>query len=249
MDLSRRNLLLGVPALAAATLIAPAATAAAATPQHQSPIHIRSREATAAPELPALEVDYPRHVDLRVHYVRKDAGDPAGCSVRGHEEVVEAEVPEGVAAVRLGGTRYELLQFHFHTPAEHRLDGRRFPVEQHFVHRGPDGETLVLGLFLAPGGPGGTVQDAVLGALPQECGPEREVAGDLADALPRELSTFRYQGSLTTAPYSEPVSWLVLEQHRKVAAASVTAYRKLFPDGDARELQPLNGRVVQYRRQ
>jgi carbonic anhydrase len=89
----------------------------------------------------------------------------------------------------------------------------------------------------------------VLSGLPEECGPERELAGDLTAALPRELSTFRYQGSLTTAPYSEPVSWLVLAQHRKVAAESLTGYRNLFPDGDAREVQPLNGRRVQYRRQ
>jgi carbonic anhydrase len=246
MDLSRRSLLLGVPALAATALITPTAAAA---PPHQSPIHIRSRDAVRSPDLPALEVDYPSDVDLRVHYVRKDESDPAGCSVRGREEVVEAEVPAGSAAVRIGDTRYELLQFHFHTPAEHRLDGHRFPVEQHFVHRGPNGETLVVALFLAPGGRGGSLQDAVLGGLPEECGPERELSGDLAAALPRELSTFRYEGSLTTSPYSEPVTWLVLERRQKVATASLDGYRKLFPEGDAREPQPLNGRVVQYRPQ
>jgi carbonic anhydrase len=248
MDQSRRNLLLGVPAMAAAMLITPAA-AAAAPPAHQSPIHIRSRQAVTKPDLPALEIDYPHHVDLRVHYVRKDASDPAGCSIRGREEVVEAEVPEGAAAVRIGGTRYELLQFHFHTPAEHRLDGHHFPVEQHFVHRGPNGETLVVALFLAPGGRGDLVQDAVLGALPEECGPERDVAGNLAAALPRDLSTFRYQGSLTTAPYTEPVSWVVLACHQAVAGASIDAERKLFPEGDARDPQPLNGRVVEFRPQ
>ena len=247
MDLSRRTVLFGVPALAATALTTPAA--AAASPPHQSPIHIRSRAAVSAPDLPALQIDYPRHVDLQVRYVRKDESDPAGCSVRGHEEVVEAQVPEGAARVRIGDTRYELLQFHFHTPAEHQLDWNRFPVEQHFVHRGPNGETLVVGLFLGPGGSGGTLQDAVLGGLPEECDPEREVAGDLAAALPRELSTFRYEGSLTTAPYSEPVSWLVLGKRRLVAAASVKGYRQLFPEGDAREPQPLNGRVVQYRPQ
>jgi carbonic anhydrase len=246
MNLSRRTVLLGVPALAATGLITPVAAAA---PPHQSPIHIRSRDAVTAPDLPELDVDYPHHVELRVRYVRKDEGDPAGCSTRGPEEVVQADVPEGAAGVRIGGTRYELLQLHFHAPAEHRLDGYRFPVEQHFVHRGPDGETLVVGLFLSPGGRGDTLQDAVLGDLPEECGPEREVAGDLAAALPRELSTFRYPGSLTTAPYSEPVSWLVLARHRNVAAASTRGYRRLFPDGDAREPQPLNGRVVQFRPQ
>jgi carbonic anhydrase len=246
MELPRRIVLLGVPALAATVLVTPTAAAA---PRHQSPIHIPSRDAVDAPDLPALEIDYPRHVDLRVHYVRKDEGDPAGCSARGREEAVQAEVPPGAAGIRLGDERYELLQFHFHTPAEHQLDWNRFPVEQHFVHRGPDGETLVIALFLAPGGSGGTLQDTVLGGLPEECGPEREVAGDLSAALPRDLSTFRYEGSLTTAPYSEPVSWLVLAQHQKVAASSVIGYRKLFPDGNAREEQPLNGRVVQHRPQ
>jgi carbonic anhydrase len=247
MDLSRRTVLIGLPTLAATALIAPAA--AAEPLRHQSPIHIRSRDAVTARDLPALELDYPRQVDLRVHYVRKDEEDPAGCSVRDHEEVVQADVPAGTAAIRLGGTRYELVQFHFHTPAEHRLDRNHFPLEQHWVHRGPNGETLVIGLFLTPGGTGGTVQDAVLGALPEECGPERRVTGDLAAALPRDLSTFRYQGSLTTDPYSEPVSWLVLARHGKVAAASAKAYRRLFPEGDSREPQPLNGRVVQFRPQ
>jgi carbonic anhydrase len=246
MDLSRRTVLLGVPALAATALITPAAVAA---PPHQSPVRIYSRDAVTARDLPALEIDYPRNVDLRVRYVHKDESDPAGCSVRGREEVVEAGVPEGAAGVRIGGTRYELLQFHFHSPAEHQLDWNRFPIEQHFVHRGPNGETLVVALFLAPGGSGGTVQDAVLDGLPEECGPEREVAGDLAAALPRELSTYRYEGSLTTAPYSEPVSWLVLAKRRLVTAASVKGYRALFPEGDAREPQPLNDRVVQYRPQ
>ena len=136
-----------------------------------------------------------------------------------------------------------------HGVREHRLDGHHFPVEQHFVHRGPSGETLVVALFLTPGGRGDLLQDAVLGALPEECGPERDVAGDLAASLPRELSTFRYQGSLTTAPYTEPVSWVVLARHQMVAKASIEAERKLFPEGDARETQPLNGRVVQLRPQ
>jgi carbonic anhydrase len=248
MDLSRRNLLLSAPALAAVALITPTA-AAAAPPAHQSPIDIRHRDAVPAPDLPALEIDYPSAVDLRVRYVRKDESDPAGCSIRGREEVVEAEVPEGAAAVMLGGARYELLQFHFHTPSEHRLDGHQFPVEQHFVHRGPNGETLVVALFLTPGGRGDLLQDAVLGALPEECGPERDVAGDLAASLPQQLSTFRYQGSLTTAPYTEPVSWVVLAHHQMVAKASIDAERKLFPEGDARDPQPLNGRVVEFRPQ
>ena len=260
---SRRSVLAAVP-LAAAALVLPTGSALAATPTTpattpvptdrpttgQSPVALSTRRARPAPELPELVLDYPSDVDVRVRYVSRDADDPTGCATRGREETVEAAVPAGAATLRLGDARYELLQFHFHTPSEHVLDGHRFPVEQHWVHRGEDGSTLVLGLFLAGGGRGRSAQDRVLEQLPQECGDEVEVTGlDLAGALPRDLTTFRYPGSLTTAPYTEGVSWLVLARHRTLATASVRGFRRLFPDGDARELQPLRGRVVRLRRQ
>jgi carbonic anhydrase len=247
---SRRSFLIGVPTVAAAAMVASSASTAVAAPPHQSPIDIRSRSAVDAPELPELVVDYPHHVDLHVHYISKDApGDAAGCTVRGPEETVEAEVPAGTAAVHVGGVRYELLQFHFHTHSEHELDGHRFPLEQHFVHRGPEGQTLVVGLFLTGGGRGGTLQDQVLRADAEECGPQKEVSADLRGALPDDLSTFRYDGSLTTAPYTEGVSWLVLRRHQAISDSAVTAFQKLFPEGTARELQPQNDRAVRYRRQ
>lgn len=36
---------------------------------------------------------------------------------------------------KIGGVDYELLQFHFHTPSEHRLNNEYFPLEVHFVHQ------------------------------------------------------------------------------------------------------------------
>jgi carbonic anhydrase len=246
---TRRRFLIGVPAVVAAAMVVPAGSAALATTPRQSPIRIRSHKAVSDPDLPDLVVDYPDQVDVHVHYVRRDQDAPDGCSVRDHEEVVEAEVPAGAAAVELDGVRYELIQFHFHTPSEHVLDGRRFPVEQHFVHRGPDGQTLVLGLFLSAGGRGDRLQDAVLHQTVQECGEEFEVSGDLAGALPSDLSTFRYDGSLTTAPYTEGVSWLVLKEPVRVGRETLERYQRLFPDGNAREVQPLNDRVVMYYRE
>ena len=260
--LTRRSLLAAVPAalLLAPGTLAPAPGAASATtpprqppprqppPRQQSPIALRTRDAVRDRGLPELVVDYPRSVDLSVRYVSRDPDDPTGCTTRGREETIEAEVPAGAAAISLGGTRYELRQFHFHTPSEHTLDGRRFPVEQHFVHAGPDGATLVVGLFLTGGGRGHGVADRVLADLPQECGEEVAVRGaDLARALPRDLSTFRYPGSLTTSPNTEGVSWLVLRRHRRLADHTVDGFRALFPDGDAHDLQPLDGRVVRLR--
>lgn len=38
---------------------------------------------------------------------------------------------------KLGGGDYQLLQFHFHTPSEHRLNREHYPLEVHFVHQNP----------------------------------------------------------------------------------------------------------------
>jgi carbonic anhydrase len=256
MSISRRAFVLGVPAAATLGLVTPAAARPAAGPTArpaarpatrpapvplQSPVAIRSRDAVAAPGLPRLHVAYPHRIELPVRYVSRDDR----CAERGEEEVVQADVPAGAAHVMLGPVRYDLLQYHFHTPSEHTLDGHRYPVEQHFVHRGPNGETLVLGLFLVPGGH----DDQIPRVLPRECGPPVTVTADLAGSLPGNLSTFRYRGSLTTSPFSEPVSWLVLRRPRAVAGAGIVGYRRLFPDGNAREVQPLNGRTVVFRRQ
>lgn len=35
----------------------------------------------------------------------------------------------------IDGRELELLQFHFHTPSEHAINGRRFPMEAHLVHK------------------------------------------------------------------------------------------------------------------
>lgn len=249
---TRRSFLAAIP-VTAATLALPTGPPAYAGEQplpQQSPIALDTAAAVPAPDLPELVVDYPSDVEVSVRYVSRDPDDPTGCATRGREETIEAALPEGAASIMLGDDRYELVQFHFHGPSEHTLDGCRFPIEQHLVHRGPGGETLVIGLFLTDDGAGGTVQDRVLERLPDECGEEVSVGGlDLACALPHDLSTLRYPGSLTTSPNTEGVSWLVLRESGAVSPETAAAFRELFPDGDSRDLQPLNGRVVRLREQ
>ncbi len=43
--------------------------------------------------------------------------------------------PGNIATI--GGVDLELLQFHFHTPSEHALDGKRSPMEVHLVRAPP----------------------------------------------------------------------------------------------------------------
>ena len=55
------------------------------------------------------------------------------------------------SGITVGGKRYELLQFHFHSPSEHSVAGRWAAMEVHFVHQRADGELAVVGVLIEVG--------------------------------------------------------------------------------------------------
>jgi carbonic anhydrase len=244
----RRDFLVRVPSAVALTLVAPALMAAA-EPAQQSPIDIITDDVVVDPSLPALRFRYRANVPIELSYIRRDADQPLGCTLRDHEEVVQAAVPDGAGRLRIGDTIWSLVQFHWHRRSEHLINGRHAPMEQHFVHRANDGRLLVVGVFVRQGD-GNEDLNRIFRILPQECAGSISVPKiDLNDLLPRNRSSFRYPGSLTTAPFAEGVSWIVLPAPIRLNKAGIERYRALFPHGNSREVQPLNGRVVRFRAQ
>jgi carbonic anhydrase len=69
----------------------------------------------------------------------------------GEFATVRAEVPAGAAHITLRGVRWELEQFHWHTPSEHEIEGCRTPLEMHFVHTRADEAILVIGVLIERG--------------------------------------------------------------------------------------------------
>jgi carbonic anhydrase len=53
---------------------------------------------------------------------------------------IQINMPPG-SVLRRGEQSYELLQYHFHHPSEHLVDGNRFAMEVHFVHKKNDSRT------------------------------------------------------------------------------------------------------------
>lgn len=138
------------------------------------------------------------------------------------------------------GHTYEVVQFHFHTPSEHAVGGRRFAMELHIVHEDSDEELAVLGVFLDLGGTNEALEP-ILSALPVKKAPETVVAGmsvDIRRLLPVSMVYYEYIGSRTMPPYTENVRWLVLREPISVSAAQVARFKEAFPM-NARPLQPL----------
>lgn len=168
---------------------------------------------------------------------------PVPLRVQNNGHTIQVDCAGG-GSLMLDGKSYDLLQFHFHHPSEHTVDGAFFDMECHFVHKAADGGLAVLGVMIAKGGANPALE-AIWQIMPAKGG-ESTTASSMLDPsmlLPKDPVTFRYAGSLTTPPCSEVVQWVVYRQAITASAEQLAAFAKLFPN-NARPVQPLNRRKL-----
>jgi carbonic anhydrase len=184
---------------------------------------------------------------------------------------VEVPTPAGVTdTLQIGSNQYPMVQYHFHVPSEHAVNGQLADLEAHFVHMNAQGVTAVLGVLFRIGSDPNPLLDSIPLAAPATSGEEvtegkaspaelfRHISGvSTAGRSPVRVNSFySYTGSLTTPGCTEGVLWSVLAGAGQVSNAAVTRYHRLiaqFPDyngypNNNRPVQPLNGRVIKLRR-
>lgn len=149
------------------------------------------------------------------------------------------------SSIMYNGTQYDLVQFHFHHPSEHTINGVASPMEVHFVHRSAEGNLAVVGVMLNEGAEDNAAFADVFANLPPE---QAEVATmdavvSAMSMLPEAKTYYTYSGSLTTPPCSEGVRWLLLDHPIELSATQLEAFGSIF-ENDARPVQPVNARDV-----
>lgn len=168
---------------------------------------------------------------LQIHWKKSATGTVSGDT--GHGIVVEFAGDERHYAV-LDQKKFHLVQFHFHHPSEHWVDGRQQTMELHVVHQNiDDGSRAVIGVFIES-----TDKEAVVPALVPQL---KDILGGSADRTDRTVSHnpleflpentneyYRYEGSLTTPSFDENVSWVVLRQPKLLPKAELVELIKLF---------------------
>lgn len=194
--------------------------------QEQSPIDITQASGAA---VPALAFDY----------------RPATARVVHKNLTLQVDLEPG-SSLRVGDETYMLRQFHFHTPSEHRVGGREYPMELHLVHEDAWGQLAVVGVLIESGEESAALEP-VWSLLPERVSEEWPVDGlafDVAELLPADRAYFRYAGSLTVPPCQEGVRWSVLKQPLQLSPGQIDRFRALFKS-NARPVQPWHGRVVE----
>lgn len=160
---------------------------------------------------------------------------------------VQVQVADG-DTLDLPDGHYALLQFHFHWPSEHLLHGDSFPAEVHMVHRDAAGHLAVLGTFIRLSEQDNPAWDGFFASLPAEGDSVRlntlDVARLFAITDLKGEVVYRYEGSLTTPPYTEGVHWLVRDRTVEMSERQLQRLHAAMLHRYSREVQALEGRQI-----
>ncbi|KAF9987087.1 hypothetical protein BGZ75_001066 [Mortierella antarctica] len=142
------------------------------------------------------------------------------------------------SSITIRGKQYNLIQFHFHTPSEHRIYGKHAAAELHMVHRSPeDGALAVVAVLLharrhnmpffqflteldgkVVRTKGKTTTTTTTSQLRSTNATSVDVKLKSVNLTPliKAIGNFgprwEYSGSLTTPPCSENVAWSVMQR-------------------------------------
>ena len=168
------------------------------------------------------------------------------------EHTLEVEYDPG-SSVSFDEKKYSFRSFHFHTPAEHLIDGITYPMEMHLVHtfRNKDEEIrwyFVVSVLFKIGKRNSLIQE-ILDNAPQSAGDTAHFGNryiDVSEMVDKDLRDYyHYQGSLTTPPYTESVHWVVSGHILEVSSDQIARMNQI-EGNNARHIQSVNGRRIEF---
>ena len=215
----------------------------------QTPVNIDTSTLTRT-NLPALTFQYqntPFDIENTGHVI--EVPYTAGSFIR-----LGLPSPYGALGFPQQTDEWQLLQFHFHVPSEHTINGKQADMELHLVHVNQLGELAVVGVLMNQSTVANTIVDQIMSNSPAHEG-DHSLEGQSVNArqlLPENLSYYMYSGSLTTPPCTEIVRWFVLTTPMPVSPYALQQMHHLvgmFPGHDGfennnRAVVPLHGRTI-----
>ena len=118
-------------------------------------------------------------------------------------------------------------------------------MEAHFVQEDADGGIAVKAVVFETG-KAKPEQEKIWQQIPEKAGESATLNKkvSLDGLLPKDLTHYRFSGSLTTPPCTEGVRWLVVKEPQTLSEAQLEKFQHVMHHANNRPLQGLHGRVV-----
>lgn len=147
-------------------------------------------------------------------------------------------------SAKFDGEFFQLINIHFHAPAEHTVMGKLYPLEMHNVHISKQGNAMVHAVMFDYGEHNPALEE-YLDLAEDRCTGKVNVQGLIGTANQR-WRFISYLGSLTTPPCAEIVRFAASMNVQKASKEQIERYIKQVGGGpNNRPIQPLNGRKFQ----
>ncbi len=213
----------------------------------QSPIDIRTSNVKYDPNLSSLSLNgYTTNISLYVWNFTHN----------GHTIIV---YPPPLARLSISGANllevFYLIQFHFHwgynayQGSEHTIDGVKYPLEMHFVHEAHFSRALaVVSILFHLQRDDNPHINELLSILNRTTNTsvfvERKI--DISRLFPIALSPrfYLYNGSLTTPPCTEGVTWIILARTVPISSYQLEIFINNSVSFNFRPPQKLHSRIV-----
>ena len=134
--------------------------------------------------------------------------------------------------------KFKLLQFHFHAPSEHHVNGDFAPLEVHFVHKTDGGKLAVLGIMMDIANNSDAKSQFMADLVPLLSDvratnssvnmTKLDLQQALAEANGLAQGFWTYNGSLTTPPCTEGVNWVVAKDRIKISGRQFNTFRSVI---------------------
>nr|VFK38790.1 MAG: carbonic anhydrase [Candidatus Kentron sp. TC] len=194
-----------------------------------SPIDIKKPTRTGAPS-----------IEFRYH-------PAASIKILNNGHTIKKSYESKDSQLVIDGKPYRLMQFHFHAPSEHTIEGKDWPMEVHLVHQNAeDKELAVVGILVEEGEEN---ENEAIGSIwekvPEKAGEEviSKVKFNAISLLPKEKAFFHYSGSLTTPPCTEGVRWFVMKNPIRFSKEHIEKFEKIIGHSN-RPVQARNERPI-----
>jgi len=175
-------------------------------------------------------------------FERRYQSGPAVIENNGH--TIQVNTQPG-SHIMVDNTRFELKQFHFHSPSENQIEGKSFPLEMHLVHQDEQGNLAVVAVMFETGRSNPLIAE-IWNEMPKKAGESIELTNPVnaQGVLPSSSQYYRFNGSLTTPPCTEGVRWLVMKKPLDMSEQQVKQFTSTIHSPNNRPVQPVNARLV-----